>query len=178
MTEWLQTSDFDQLANSIWDLGKIAMRDLIKMAPAPALVKGNFQHEKLMLEPGFLIRYESQRERLARRPQRIDLQIHEEEPYAADPSFTLYHTQSLSLDAKERTHVFTDSHSIERGAESIVFYTGELAVGQPRRRGPADWRREQPEAQADMERFDVDFFLDTVHQFIDLGLQNKLNQDY
>jgi D-glycero-D-manno-heptose 1,7-bisphosphate phosphatase len=164
MSEKLKRSDFEQLVDSIWDLGKIAMRDLIKMAQPPAMVKGTLTHGNLELEPAFQIWYPGIIQRLSRWPRIIELDISEAEPYGQDNSFTFYETQRLSLDAVNLTHTFSRQQSIVRGGESITFYADELAVGERSRAGDPEWHQEKEEVTGEMAQLDVDARVDHVEK--------------
>jgi hypothetical protein len=177
MTEWLKPAQFNQLADSIWDLGKIAMRDLIRVAQPPALVKSSLQHGSVLLEPAYEIQHKGPLERFSRRPQQIELLISDSEAYIPDPSFVFYDTQILVLNTKERTHDFRREQAIIRGPEMITFLADEGALGKRRARGAANWRREQAEWTSELEQINVDFFVNTVHRFINLSLAHKLNQE-
>lgn len=174
MSERVTPADIDRLAIASWRLGKRAMKDVLRIAPANSFVKGEIElTRQVILEPEFLIAqvYPDSLEVL---PREMTLTVSERDKHINDPSFDVYSQLSLSIVGLGRVASATlnrGSIILDAANQSIRPVDGPLA-GRRHRPGTAAFR----EVSAELERFGLDeleYFTNIVDDAMKVTLANE-----
>jgi hypothetical protein len=118
MSEKLPPGTLDQLADSIWLLGKLGIERHIALMP-PATITGVIWVEDVCLEPYFTLD-KPMPAALAERPMHLGLSISETEKLLADEDYTMYAYKKIDLFMDRRRLRYHEGTIVQHEDGSII----------------------------------------------------------
>lgn len=173
MTERLPGVLYDQLAKSIWDLGRVTIGHLVDIAPIPSRVKGEIELDEEVLEPEFIIIDPT--EFHAKLPPVVGLTVNSAEAYSKDAAFTMYTWRKVILNMRQRRREFEQGVTLLDGEGNSITPQLDLPqAGTRRRPGSHAWR--ELKGSGKLQAFDAQTaqeFIETSNRFREHIVRNN-----
>lgn len=168
---------YDELAESIWTLAKVAMPRAIQLCPLPSMVRREFSIENEWADVGAYIDAPNQ-EGASDLPKRLHLFTGTSEAYRDSDSLQFLHYRCVTLYPQKRKREYMRSYHIFDSDEGVVIdpELTKLPAGDRKKIGSVAWRQlTSSEPAYEFSERDAEQFIARATNFtVQLGLGREL----